>query len=249
MFHVIPSLPLYSYMLNDFLETIGTSVDISLIADFLFCVNSFLADNYSTTEHMVRAHKHGQEGPLFFLILKNLNTQAGNTNMQAEDVLFILRNILQVLQQAQPVPIIAIRHHIELTWVFELCQTLASQELVDSIDVICRMFKVVQDQLATWEFENALLSREHVEWIYLAMAHALRSEQKQMLEAGRVVLDSESTALKFTRALIQCRDGLNTKPPLEIWKLLLQHFSLCDTSNLALRPLLRMAGTIPLFQT
>ncbi|KAJ7615577.1 hypothetical protein FB45DRAFT_873634 [Roridomyces roridus] len=63
------------------------------------------------------------------------------------------------------------------------------------------------------------------------MAHALQSEQKQMLEAGHVVLDSKSTALKLTRALVQCRAGLHNTPPFEILKLLLQHFSLCEPSS------------------
>ncbi|KAJ7636575.1 hypothetical protein FB45DRAFT_447954 [Roridomyces roridus] len=45
IFHVVPSLSLRSSMLKKFLERIGSSVHSSLIADFLFCVNSFLSDN------------------------------------------------------------------------------------------------------------------------------------------------------------------------------------------------------------
>ncbi|KAJ7636547.1 hypothetical protein FB45DRAFT_447674 [Roridomyces roridus] len=147
IFHVVPSLPLQSYMLNEFLERIGTSIDSSLIANFLFCVNSFLLDNYSTPEHMVHVHKNRLEDLLFFQILKNLNTHTGNHNILVENVPSILKKILQVLQQAQPAPVIPIRYHMELTWVFEMCRTLASHEpiVADSMNVICGIFEVIDD--------------------------------------------------------------------------------------------------------
>ncbi|KAJ7636749.1 hypothetical protein FB45DRAFT_449543 [Roridomyces roridus] len=221
--HVLPSLDDQSG-LETFLARLnveGQDLHISLFPDYLFCIHVFVSETIPAVEDVIRVDKSAFQGFLIVQIFKNLTRRIANQSIELDTVTTVVKIVVRVVQSAVEQRVELIKNQSGAEWLFDFCSRLLScwDGNTKAAETVHAALTLIPRYLNTrWEES---LHIADTGWIYRALDHLPHKDVEYL----------HSAVMDFLQLLLCCKGGLDTKPPISSFRIIVQQLSLVENSS------------------